>query len=191
MLSGKLESALEDFSQCVKLEPQYAPAYSSRAAILTRKGLYQRALKDIKTALSLHPQNINYLHNRAVILTALERYREAIEDYKRVIELHPESGGSFNNLAWILATASNPAYRDCRKAIFYARKALQIDRNETWTDTLAAAYAECGDFKKAVIIETRAYRLSKPPNKNFFKRIEIYKMGKTYAEWRAEINSSV
>jgi tetratricopeptide (TPR) repeat protein len=191
MLSGKLESALEDLSQCVKLEPEYAPAYSSRAAIFTRKGFYQRALKDIKTALSLHPQNINYRHNRAVIFTALGRYREAIEDYEHVIKLNPKSGGSYNNLAWLLSTVKDPAYRDCRKAIFYARKALRIDKNESWMDTLAAAYAECGNFEKAVSIEEEAYKKSKPPNENFHQRIEIYKMGKTYVEWRAERNLSL
>lgn len=55
-------------------------------------------------------------------------------------------------------------------------------------DTLASAYAECGDFKKAVSIETEAYKLSVPPNENFFKRIEIYKSSKTYSDWIKEKN---
>ena len=190
MFSGQLKGALEDLSKCVNIDPEYAPAYSSRAGIFTRQGLYQKALEDIKAALSLKPQNPDYLHNRAVILTALERYREAIRDYERVIELNPKSGGSYNNLAWLLTTAKDPAYRDCRKAISYARKALQLDRNAAWVDTLASAYAECGDFGKAVSIETAAYKLSVPPNENFQKRIEIYNMGKTYADWRVEKNTA-
>jgi hypothetical protein len=58
-------------------------------------------------------------------------------------------------------------------------------------DTLAAAYAECGNFEKAIEIETKAYKTSKPPNENFHQRIEIYKMRKTYVEWSAERNSSI
>ena len=184
MLSGEFEDALKDFSNCINLDPEHAPAYSYRAGVLIRKGLHREALEDIRAALLLKPQNSGYLHNRAVILTALGRYGEAIRDYTRVIELSPKSAGSYNNLAWILTTAKDPAYRDCRKAISYASKALEIGSNGAWMDTLAAAHAECGEFEKAVSLETLAYNLSSPSNENFNKRIEIYKSGKTYAEWR-------
>jgi hypothetical protein len=56
-------------------------------------------------------------------------------------------------------------------------------------DTLAAAYAECGEFEKAIHTEENAYKLSIPRNKNFRKRIQIYKSGKTYAEWILERNT--
>jgi tetratricopeptide (TPR) repeat protein len=191
MFANQLEAALQDLSECVKKDKENVGAYSARAGIFTRKGLYHKALKDIETALSLYPENPTYLHNRAVILTGLGRYREAIQDYERVIELNPESGGSYNNLAWLLSTVIDPAVRNCRKAIFYARKAVRIDRNESWMDTLAAAYAECRDFEKAIGIETEAYKASKPPNENFHQRIEIYKMRRTYVEWRTERNLSV
>jgi tetratricopeptide (TPR) repeat protein len=190
MLCGQLEDALADFSHCITVDPAYAAAYSSRAGILKRSGFHQKALDDIQTALKLKPQNPDYLHNRAVIFTALGYYKEAIQDYECVIELDPKSGGSYNNLAWLLSTSRDPAYRNCRKAIFYARKALQIDKNDGWMDTLAAALAECGYFKKAMIIETEAYKLSAPKNKNFYKRIGIYKRGKTYAGWMEEAESS-
>jgi len=186
LLSGQPDIALKDFSNCLTFDPNHAPAYSSRAGILTRKGLYKNALIDIKASLIITPQNPDYLHNRAVILTALGRYKEAIEDYECVIKLNPKSGGSYNNLAWLLSTAKDPAYRDCKKAILLARKSLQFDKNVSWMDTLATAYAECGEFEKAVSVETDAYKLSVPPNENFHKRIKIYKSGKTYAEWIME-----
>lgn len=184
MLSGETGEAVADFSKCVALDPEHAAAYSSRAGVRVRKGLYHEALEDIRAALLLTPQSPDYLHNRAVILAALGRYAEAIADYKRVIEINPKSAGSYNNLAWLLAMAEDPAYRDCKKAIVYAGKALEIGKTGAWMDTLAAAHAECGEFEKAVSIETEAYKLSRPPNENFTKRIEIYKTGRTYAEWR-------
>ena len=45
-------------------------------------------------------------------------------------------------------------------------------------DTLASAYAECGDFKKAVSIETEAYKLSVPPNENFSSELRFTKVVK-------------
>jgi hypothetical protein len=84
----------------------------------------------------------------------------------------------------LLATANDPRYRDCGKAISFAEKALEIGENGAWMDTLAAAYAECGAFKEAVKVETEAYRKSKPPNRYFKKRIEIYRYGLSYSKWR-------
>jgi len=186
MFSGHLENALEDLSVCMDLDADFAPAYSTRAGINMRKGLYRQALVDVNTALTLKPENVDYLHNRAVVLTSLERYGEAIEDYERAISLDPKGGGTYNNLAWLLATAKDPQYRDCQKAISYTRKALKIGKTGSWMDTLAAAYAECGEFEKAVSTEKEAYRLSSPKNDNFLKRIEVYKNGKTYADWRSQ-----
>ena len=120
--------------------------------------------------------------------TNLEYWKKATSSCIKSTKLNPKFPDSYNNLAWLLCTAKDPAYRDCRKAIFYARKALHIDRNAAWTDTLAAAYAECGEFKKAVRLETEAYKLSKPRNENFRNRIEIYKLGKTYSDWKGNVN---
>jgi tetratricopeptide (TPR) repeat protein len=182
---GQPESALEDLSQCLEINQDFAPAYSSRAGIYSSMGDYHQALADISAALALRPDNADYLHNRAVVLTALQRYDEAIEAYLRVIELNPRSGGSYNNLGWLFATARDPGYRDCRKALLYARKALTFGRNGSWMDTLAAAYAECGDFEKAVSAEIEAYRLSRS-NDNFRQRIEMYKRCHTYAQGRPQ-----
>jgi tetratricopeptide (TPR) repeat protein len=77
-----------------------------------------------------------------------------------------------------------------RKAISYPRKALKIGKNDSWLDTLAAAYAECGDFEKAVEVETQAHKLSEPPNESFRQRIEIYRSGKNYSDLRAEKSGS-
>jgi tetratricopeptide (TPR) repeat protein len=187
-LCGQYENALEDFTKCLSIDSTYAAAYSSRAGILKGKGLYQEALQDMNNALKISPKNSGYLHNRALILSAMERYEEAIKDYKQVIKVNPKSGGSYNNLAWLLSTAKDAAYRDCKKAIVLAHKSLKIDKNVSWMDTLAAAYAECGEFETAVKIEKKAFSLSVPPNKNFYKRIQIYLANKTYAEWIKEKN---
>jgi tetratricopeptide (TPR) repeat protein len=186
ILTGQLGTALEDLSRCLDLDIHFESAYSTRAGIYTRMGLYRQALEDIDVAVKLKPCNAGYLQNRAVILTAMDRYGEAIENYEQAIQLDPRGGGTYNNLAWLLATAKDPAFRNCRKAISYSRKALKIGKNGSWLDTLAAAYAECGGFEKAAEVETQAYNLSRPPNENFRKRIEIYRTGKTYSEWRSE-----
>ncbi|MBW1731639.1 MAG: tetratricopeptide repeat protein [Deltaproteobacteria bacterium] len=183
MFSGRIQEAIEDFSTCLRLEPNFADAYSARAGLYAKTGHYLKALKDITKALSIKPTNPDYLHNRAVVLAGLKWYGLAIRDYLKVIHLRPNSAGSYNNLAWIYATAEDPAYRDCKKAIRYAQRALEMGRNPAWMDTLASAYAECGNFELAAQTEQEAYQLSSPPNPLFLKRAEIYKSRFTYDKW--------
>ncbi|RLB43571.1 MAG: hypothetical protein DRH12_02690 [Deltaproteobacteria bacterium] len=174
MFMGLIEEAIEDYGEAIRLKPDFARAFSARAGLYTRRGEFWKALDDINAALALDPDNPDYLHNRAVVLTGLKRYGSAIEDYMKVIRLRPNSAGTYNNLAWIYSTADNPAYRDCRKAIKYAKKALEMAKNPAWMDTLASAYAECGQFDQAARIESEAYRLSNPPNQLFRQRLQAY-----------------
>jgi len=175
------DSALDDLEQCLILSPKFAPAYSCRAAILYHRGDVSGALGNISKALSLRPDHNGDKHNRGVIFTALGKYRAAISDYLHVIEKDPQSGGTFNNLGWIYATARDPTIRDGLNAVKYAKKAVALGRTGAWLDTLAAAYAESGDFEQAVKTETEAYRISHPQNVRFKERIEFYRKKITYA----------
>lgn len=181
--SGRLEEAQDALGQCLSIDPKNAPAYSARAGLNHWLGRHREALEDISRALSLRPDHIGDLHNRAVVLASLGRQAEAIREYESVLSREPSSAGTLNNLAWLLATADDPALRDCRRAIDCARRAVEATRNPAWLDTLAAAHAECGDFDSAVKIETEALKLSKPPNPDFEKRLELYRRGISYADW--------
>jgi tetratricopeptide (TPR) repeat protein len=184
LFANRVRRALADLTRCLVLDPDFAPAYSARAGIYVRAGRYQTALADINKALRIRPDYLGDLHNRAVVLTALEQYGAAIRDYQAVIARDPHSAGSYNNLAWLLVTAKDPAVRDGEKALTYAKEALKSGDNPAWLGTLAAAFAECGDFPRAVAVAKEAYRQSNPPNERFRKRIEIYRRNQTLAAWR-------
>jgi tetratricopeptide (TPR) repeat protein len=184
LLAGHAQEALADLDRCLTLAPDHAPAYSARAGIHLRAGRHEAALSDIEEALRIRPDHLGDLHNRAVVLAAMGRPRPAIRDYEAVIAGDPDSAGSYNNLAWILATAEDPALRDGKKAVAYARKAVEKGDNPVWLDTLAAAHAECGDFASAVAAAREAYRLSDPPSESILRRMEIYEGGQSLAEWR-------
>jgi hypothetical protein len=67
-----------------------------------------------------------------------------------------------NNLAWILATAGNPALRNGDEAVqLSARAVARTDsRLPVFIGTLAAAYAEAGQFPKAVETAMTAHDLA-------------------------------
>jgi len=183
--AGRLDEAQEAFGQCLSADPDYAPAYSARAGLNHWRGRDPEALEDITRALALRPDHPGDRHNRAVVLAALGRQAEAIREYESVLRLEPSSAGTLNNLAWLLATADDPALRDCSRAIDCARRSVEAVRSAPWLDTLAAAYAECGEFDLAVEIESEACALSEPPNPAFENRLELYRRKISYASWTA------
>jgi hypothetical protein len=68
---------------------------------------------------------------------------------------------SLNALAWFLATCPNDGIRNGAEAVRHAAKACELSYWQQWKyiDTLAAAWAENGDFKRAVEFEQQAAAL--------------------------------
>lgn len=91
-------------------------------------------------------------YNNAKFLTREKKYDEAEVSYKEAIALDPLFLWPLNNIAWMRATQADPAARAGKKAVRYAREACIRSNWNCWAfiGTLAAAYAEAGDFEKAV-----------------------------------------
>jgi len=67
-----------------------------------------------------------------------------------------------NNAAWIMATSQNRTLRDGKRAVELATEACEFSgfNNHSLLGTLAAAYAETGDFAKAMYYSERAAELA-------------------------------
>lgn len=92
---------------------------------------------------------------------------------------------ALNNLAWRLATSSDSAIRDGRSAVDFAEKAVaKTDRNPGTLDTLAAAYAEAGDFPKAASVQRKAIGLCQDEEmkSSFMTRLKLYESNHPYRE---------
>jgi hypothetical protein len=97
-----------------------------------------------------------------------------------------------NQLAWDWATAATPEARDGPAAVRFALKAVELtNRKEpALVDTLSAAYAETGQFDKAVATELEAISLAKnsPATgmegtlKDLEARLELYQHKRPYRQ---------
>ena len=106
-------------------------------------------------------------------LTEIQRYRSG--DVRKV---------SYNQLAWLLATCPEARYRDGRHAVELATKACELSEWQyNHVDTLAAAYAEAGDFEQAVRWQQMAIEMASDSGRDDYRsRLALYKSGKPYRE---------
>lgn len=118
-------------------------------------------------------------------LLARGRYPEAIKRVNEDLESAPDSAFLHNNKAWLLATCPDDAVRDGALAVEHATTACELTSwtNFAYVDTLAAAYAEAGDFELAVKWQEEAIRLGGGAYADDLqKRLRLFKAGKPYRE---------
>jgi Zn-dependent protease len=98
------------------------------------------------------------LTNRGPAEARRGQWQRAIADLEEALQLQPQLVSAHNNLAWLLATCPVDALRNGELALEHATWACKATGWATpnCLGTLAAAYAEVGDFGQAVQWQERA-----------------------------------
>jgi tetratricopeptide (TPR) repeat protein len=145
-------------TESIRLNPQSHNAYNNRALAYKAKGELESALADYEEALRLKPDFALAYTNRGLLFANKGEYERAIADYLAAIQVKPDYANAFNNLAWLWATCPNSEVRQGARAVEYATKACDLSdwNNPNCMETLAAAYAEIGDFAKAIQWQQKA-----------------------------------
>jgi hypothetical protein len=114
-------------------------------------------------------------------------YAQAQAALEKARELGPDDHVMFNAWAWFQATCPDSRFRDGTQAVANATRACE---KTNWKvdgiiDTLAAAYAEAGDFAQAVHFQKRVLEARVLPESVRTKalaRLALYEQGKPYRE---------
>jgi len=131
--------------------------------------------------------------DRGTVHDQAGKFDRALADFAEAIRLSPRSCRAWANQAWVLATAADPKFRDGARALESALQARELwnrFQGPEWATlgTLAAAYAEAGQFEQAVETQTRVLELvveekaSKDDAAAGQARLDLYKTGKPYHE---------
>ena len=123
---------------------------------------------------------IGYCH--CIVAMGFEKqknYKDAQLEYRIGIKTYTKGPLGWNNLAWSLVTSPDPAYRNGVEAVTLATKAVSIFGEANNLDTLACAYAEAGDFAKAIETEEKALEIE-PSNPDFRADLEGFRQNKTW-----------
>lgn len=175
--------AISDFDAFVRLEPNDPEGFLSRAEALAHEGQTASAIADLDTVLRLDPNNVEVYCTRGKLREDGGEYRLALYDYNQAARLAPDDPLVLNDVAWVLATAPDSQLRDGRRAVTSAMRAVELENAKEWDtiDTLAAAFAENGNFAQAIRSENEAIRLAPAEMQSELKaRLELYKANKPY-----------
>ena len=83
--------------QAIRLNPDFAEAYSNRGAAKDALEQYKDAITDYDEAIRLKPDYAKAYSNRGAAKDALEQYKDAITDYDEAIRLKPDLAEVYSN----------------------------------------------------------------------------------------------
>jgi spermidine synthase len=159
----KYYEATDYILEAVRLAPSYTEAHTLLGDVLLERGQPDQAILQYSATLDIEPRNPIATHNMGNALAAQDKIGEAIQYFSKAIELNPDYVEALNSLAWTLATDSDSRFRDGTRAVSLAERACRLSGNKhAWfLDTLAAAYAEAGEFERAKETAQRAITLAR------------------------------
>lgn len=185
----QFDLATEYYRKATQIDPGNLNAYQELAALYEK--LNKKALA-IETLLELARRlpNIPLLHVKlAGLMNEQKRPAQAIEQYREALKINPKEIIAANNLAWILATCRDQKLRDGQQALKLAKFACDATKNANpgFLDTLAAAYAEVGQYEEAVRTLKHANAIAEKQNQIPFVaasrgRLALYEQGRPYRE---------
>jgi tetratricopeptide (TPR) repeat protein len=174
------QTAADALSEAIRLAPpdaDLAKAYAWRGVARSALKGYYDAIDDFSEALRLDPENALAYRGRGYAWGARKEYDRAFQDYDEAIRLDPQNAITFNSLARLLATAPEARGRDGKRAVELAKQACELTKWEDrrYLDTLAASYAEAGDFEKAVEYQKKVLEDQRfAQDENVRARLKLY-----------------
>jgi tetratricopeptide (TPR) repeat protein len=116
-------------------------------------------------------------------------YAKAISEYEEAIRLNPKEAVAYDRHAWLLSTCPEAKFRDGKRAVKLGMQACELSewKNPIFLDTLAAAYAEIGDFNVAMKWQRRAIELFKEEDVKQAK-LEMLKLYEKHKPYREEVS---
>ena len=183
------DEAVAHYRNAIALKPDYADAHGNLANVLAVQGKLDEAIQEYQQTLALIPNSAQAHFRYGQALQTQHRFQPAIAEYQKTLELDFHHLPVRISLAWLLATCPDASLRDGNRAVELAKQAGALAGIESpqLLDTQAAAYAEAGQFDKAIETAQRALNLNATQNNQplaeaIQSRLKLYGANAPYHE---------
>jgi tetratricopeptide (TPR) repeat protein len=186
---GRINDAIDHYQKAMTARPDYFLASYGLCQALLEKGELDGAIQVCGKALEIWPLDVDCHTTLAIALEEKGNAAEAMQHYQKALEVSPQSIPTLTNLAWLLATSKDASVRNGAKAIELARQADRLTggANTLVLRTLAAAYAEDGQFVNAIRTARSAIQLTRMQGEDSLttdlnEQVRLYQLGLPYRE---------
>jgi tetratricopeptide (TPR) repeat protein len=150
--SGQYNHAATVGPEWLAISPFEVTAHSSLAMAAAQTGDLAAAARQFGYVMMLRPSAEEPHAQLHQIVLSMAKAPDGLQQLRQLAADAPDSPRMLDELAWLLATFPDSNVRDGNEAVRVAERACNLTnrRVPAFLATLAAAYAEAGDFSRAV-----------------------------------------
>jgi len=151
---GDYNNAIRDFTEAIKLKPDEAALYKSRAHAYQHLKQYEKAIADFTAAIRLEPGNVSNYNDRSIVFDALGDKARAEQDQKKAEELRSNGHASTLSPTPVPAPTTSPNARKVASPTEVAQSQGAAPFDGTWKVSVVSP-----DNRDATGMVARCYRL--------------------------------
>ncbi|MCX6631268.1 MAG: tetratricopeptide repeat protein, partial [Candidatus Solibacter sp.] len=151
MMKDRLPDAIAAFTKALEIVPGDAACHNDLGIALLRSGKSTEGVARLRKAVEINRDFTQARRNLGNALYLQAHYAGAMEQWREVLRREPNDVTVLNQAAWVEATSPDAAMRHGAGAVELATKAVRLSGGPPeFLDTLAAAYAEAGNYAEAI-----------------------------------------
>lgn len=184
---GDRDDAVKYFRLGCNFNPGWPEGHDLLGETLAEANKWDEAAGQFSTACRLNPDSADFRLQLGTACESAGKPADAVKAYREALKLNPNLAAALNGLAWQLATNPDERLRDGKEAVALAQRACRLTENKTaqFLGTLAAAYAEAGNYAAAVATARKAIELARAAGNEDMaaantRLVELYRANKPY-----------
>lgn len=179
------QEALVHYREVLRIDPESFRAHLPLGISLLKAGDLEQAAEHLSQAVRFLPDHASARYHLGECLFRQGKLDQAAVHFGRALRKEPDHVPTLVLLASIRAMSESAEWRDGQQAEELAKRACELTgyRHPQALDALAAAYAECGRFREAIVPASQALRYALEGGHDDLanairRRIELYRQNK-------------